>query len=248
MEKRISPKMKTLGIVISIIASSIQCGNTQEEKVNSRILLGMYNPAQTEGYVELSGAKIPVKQKGMYLRKDTAAALSIMIHDFNAENPKVEIWIQSATRTFTDQKRIWNGKWNRAPFSAEKDPAKRARMILLYSSMPGTSRHHWGTDFDINELTNSYYEHGKGKIIYDWLNKNAARYGFFRPFTSGRTTGYNEERWHYSYAPESRIFIREWISRFGKPENMPKDIVFDGSKVALPWAIDYVTSISPELR
>jgi D-alanyl-D-alanine carboxypeptidase len=34
-----------------------------------------------------------------------------------------------------------------------------------------------------------------------WLQANAATAGFVQPYTPGRTGGYSEEPWHYSYAP-----------------------------------------------
>ncbi len=84
------------------------------------------------------------------------------------------------------------------------DPKTRALKILLYSSMPGTSRHHWGTDIDLNSFVNSYFEKGEGAKIYDWLTANAASYGFCQPYTEkgeSRPFGYEEERWHWSYLP-----------------------------------------------
>ena len=38
--------------------------------------------------------------------------------------------------------------------------------------MPSTSRHHWGTDLDLNNLNNSYFTSGKGKKIYKGSEKN----------------------------------------------------------------------------
>ena len=70
--------------------------------------------------------------------------------------------------------------------------------------MPGSSRHHWGTDIDLNALENSYFEQGEGKKVFDWLEANAHEYGFCRPYTEKgpeRPNGYNEEKWHWSYRP-----------------------------------------------
>lgn len=32
--------------------------------------------------------------------------------------------------------------------------------------MPGTSRHHWGSDVDLYALDDIYFEYGDGEIIY----------------------------------------------------------------------------------
>jgi zinc D-Ala-D-Ala carboxypeptidase len=57
---------------------------------------------------------------------------------------------------------------------------------MQYSSMPGTSRHHWGTDVDLYALDDIYFTYGDGKIVYDWLLANAANYGFCQPYTANR--------------------------------------------------------------
>lgn len=86
---------------------------------------------------------------------------------------------------------------------------RKAKDILTYSSMPGSPRHHWGTDIDLNKLNNSWFEQGEGKKIYDWLVAKAADFGFCQVYTSkeaGRT-GYNEEKWHWSYLPLASTYL-----------------------------------------
>jgi LAS superfamily LD-carboxypeptidase LdcB len=77
--------------------------------------------------------------------------------------------------------------------------------------MPGTSRHHWGTDIDLNDLDNFTFEQGPGKKVYDWMQKHAAEYGFCQPYTvkgKDRPNGYNEEKWHWSYVPVAQHLTR----------------------------------------
>ena len=73
--------------------------------------------------------------------------------------------------------------------------------------MPMCSRHHWGTDLDLNSLENSYFSSGKGLKIYEWLTKHAPDYGFCQVYTNKKInnrTGYEEEKWHWSYMPIAR--------------------------------------------
>ena len=50
------------------------------------------------------------------------------------------------------------------------DSISAVKEIMKYSSMPSTSRHHWGTDIDLNSLENSYFEKGEGKkYSIGWL-------------------------------------------------------------------------------
>lgn len=144
------------------------------------------------------------------LHQETYAAFERMHAAAAADG--VKLVMVSATRNFNRQKQIWEAKWNGQRLLEGRDkadevypePADRARAILRYSSMPGTSRHHWGTDIDLNDLNNSYFASGEGKQVYDWLTANAAAYGFCQPYTpkgEERPHGYEEERWHWSYLP-----------------------------------------------
>ena len=77
---------------------------------------------------------------------------------------------------------------------------------------PSTSRHHWGTDIDLNSFNNEWFEQGEGLKIYNWLQANAANYGFCQPYSpkdEKRPNGYNEERWHWSYMPISRSLTEQ---------------------------------------
>lgn len=173
-------------------------------------IMGKFEPAQ-HGDFTLIEAKYAGRE-GMYLRKDTYEAFQNMYEAAKADG--VNLKILSATRNFNSQKGIWEAKWTGARqvdgmdlSKAMPDAEERALKILEYSSMPGTSRHHWGTDIDLNSLNNSFFEKGEGKQIYAWLTQNAAEYGFCQPYTekgSERPYGYNEERWHWSYMPVAR--------------------------------------------
>jgi LAS superfamily LD-carboxypeptidase LdcB len=118
--------------------------------------------------------------------------------------------IISGTRNFERQKEIWEGKWARFAKDAPA-PKDRALKILEYSSMPGSSRHHWGTDIDLNDLNNSSFEKGgKHEKVYQWLAEHAHEYGFCQPYTAGRPSGYREEKWHWSYTPLSKILLEQY--------------------------------------
>jgi len=214
-------------------------------------LMGKFTPGKHELFTELGRMGIPTMGRTQYLRIETAEALKKMYQAFHQEHPNAPFWVQSSTRNFWDQKRIWENKWNGiTKVEGSKlnqsipNPAERAKKILEFSSMPGTSRHHWGSDLDFNKLFNSYYESGEGKILYEWLQKNAADYGFCQPYTAGRNGGYNEERWHWSYRPLSVRLLKAWNQNFlsGKaPLNG-----FAGWNVSKKFAHEYVNDINSE--
>jgi LAS superfamily LD-carboxypeptidase LdcB len=129
-----------------------------------------------------------------------------------------------------------------------KDPLERGRIILKYSSMPGTSRHHWGTEVDLNVLANSYYTAGEGKVLYQWLRDNAGRYGFCQPYTKGRKGGYDEEMWHWSYVPLAKQFLHDWNRLLASEMIFSKGEPFACASVLWPLASEYVNDINGECR
>jgi LAS superfamily LD-carboxypeptidase LdcB len=128
----------------------------------------------------------------------------------------------SSFRDFARQLAIWNGKYSgerpmndasgRPLAAAELAPGERIEAILLWSALPGASRHHWGTDVDLIDAQATPPEYrvqltpeefspgGPYAALAGWLDANAARFGFFRPFR-GVLSGVEPEPWHYSFAP-----------------------------------------------
>ncbi len=167
-------------------------------------LLGDIDPADHRDFDKLRSR---YTTKRSYLREEVYDAFKDMWKA--AEDDGINLVIISATRNRTYQKGIWNRKW----LTFGGDESDRAQRILQYSSMPGTSRHHWGTDFDLNALENSYFESGEGAKIYAWLQANAAKYGFYQPYTAFnpyRDAGYREEKWHWSYFPTASKLQRAY--------------------------------------
>lgn len=211
-------------------------------------LLGKFDPTTHSQFVKLQDEHTRGSARGAYLRKETYEAFIKMSEA--ARKDGVKLVIISATRNFEAQKRIWENKWNgKVPVEGKdlttvKDPNERARLILLYSSMPATSRHHWGTDMDLNSLENSFFESGDGLKTYQWLTAHAAEYGFCQPYTSktnGRT-GYEEEKWHWSYLPLSGELLKLYKTKIKYTDIKG----FTGSEVAksLQVITHYVAGIA----
>lgn len=179
-------------------------------------LLGRFEPATHPDFVKIQTTH--TSKSEAYLRADAYTAF-VSMYDA-ARKDGITLTIISATRNFSAQKGIWEAKWNGDRLvegknlkTDVKDSVERARMILRFSSMPGTSRHHWGTDIDINNLENQYFATGKGKLEYEWLVKHAGNYGYYQPYTvkdSLRPYGYEEEKWHWSYLPLSKQMTQQY--------------------------------------
>lgn len=213
--------------------------NLPAQSVEKAYLLGKFDPALHPQFSKLDDAHSGGSARGKYLRNETYEAFIKM--SAAAEKEGVKLTIISATRNFDSQKAIWEDKWEGRRMveginlTTISDPKERARLILLYSSMPSTSRHHWGTDMDLNSLDNDYFGSGEGLKIYSWLTAHGAEYGFCQPYTSkvnGRT-GYEEEKWHWSYLPLSGVFLEQY-----KNEVTYNDIIgFAGSEAAKPMTV-----------
>jgi len=135
----------------------------------------------------------------------------------------------SSFRDFGRQRTIWNAKYRgerpvldrrgRPVRIGALDPGARVETILLWSALPGASRHHWGSDIDVADggviaagytprlELEEFRRGGPFASLSDWLAANVRRFGFYRPYTR-RGPGVQPEPWHLSYAPVSRPALR----------------------------------------
>ena len=188
-------------------------------------LLGKINPASNSSF-----SLVPEEycnKSGIYLRNEVLKAF-LMLRQL-AEDEGITLIIISGTRSFNHQKSIWDRKWGRTRYMGWQEIDK-AIDILTYSSMPGTSRHHWGTDIDFNSLENSYFDAGDGLKVYEFLKRCGEELGFKQVYTSkkGGRTGYEEEKWHWSYMPTSSVMLE----KYNKLVSIQDLGGFNGSQVA----------------
>jgi len=137
----------------------------------------------------------------------------------------------SSFRDFGRQLAIWNGKHRGEREMRDAagnlldaralDDAARVAAILIWSALPGASRHHWGTDFDVIDgsavpegyrpqlVPGEYAAGGVFARLGAWLDERAADFGFYRPYTTWRG-GVQPEPWHLSYAPVAQLAMRDF--------------------------------------
>lgn len=175
-----------------------------QEKYSLEALTGL-------GGIELVGDVIK-------LQKDTYEAFQKMQNA--ARKDGIEIKIVSGYRSFKSQKSIWNRKYNKY-ISQGLSPRQAIEKIIEYSTIPGTSRHHWGTDIDVIDglvpipksilYEKNYAENGIYSKLKKWMDKNSERYGFYLVYNSNiERKGFKYEPWHYSYKPLSGIMLKEY--------------------------------------
>ncbi len=139
-----------------------------------------------------------------------------------------DLRVASGFRSFGRQRDIWNRKARGerpvhddtgAPLALSTlDDAGKLAAILRFSALPGTSRHHWGTDMDVFDAAaipegyrlqltpEEVADSGMFGPLHLWLDEQLAAgtaEGFYRPYDEDRG-GVAVERWHLSYAPAAQ--------------------------------------------
>lgn len=169
--------------------------------------------------------------------------------------------VVSAYRSFARQKQIFEGKYNR--FTQQGMTSLQAiKKIIEYSTIPGTSRHHWGTDIDIidrngsprpSSVLQAQHFHGEGPFcnMKEWMNKNASRFGFIEVYTNNaQRKGFKYEPWHFSYAPVSVPALKAYqaldIKEILLDENIQGAQQFTTDFLA-QYKKEHVLDINPEL-
>ncbi|BBN81370.1 peptidase M15 [Pseudoalteromonas sp. A25] len=139
---------------------------------------------------------------------------------FAAKKAGFDFCIASAHRDFARQATIWNTKFvaerpvydlqgNKVELTQLND-IQRCEAIMLFSALPGASRHHFGSDFDVyakNCLPPSqslqlepweYQIGGPFAEFNQWLDEHLTDYGFFKPYAHFQG-GVAQEPWHISH-------------------------------------------------
>lgn len=143
----------------------------------------------------------------------------------DARKAGYDLQLASGFRSFERQCVIWNEKVSglrplldgvgKEIDGRRLNDLDKVHAIMRWSALPGTSRHHWGSDIDIYDaaaVAENYQvqltpeEVDSGGVffpLHQWLDNqidNHQACGFFRPYAIDRG-GVAAEKWHLSYAP-----------------------------------------------
>ncbi|MCG9696770.1 M15 family metallopeptidase [Shewanella sp. Isolate11] len=168
-----------------------------------------------------------VDYQGHLLESDTAAQLQKL--QTAAAKDDISITICSAYRNFERQLTIWNAKASGQRTLLDKDSQpisfdslnddQLIDSILLWSALPGISRHHWGTDVDLFDAKRinqanlklveaEYCATGPCHKMHTWLSQYGSDFGFYFPYQPG-LSGVSAEPWHLSYYPKAKQYLSE---------------------------------------
>ncbi|AWB67657.1 peptidase M15 [Saccharobesus litoralis] len=144
-----------------------------------------------------------------------------------AKDQGFDLRLASSYRGFQRQCQIWNEKYSgqRLVVDNKNNPIdlsvltelERIKAICLYTAIPGTSRHHWGTDIDVYDankigradlqlIETEYIDDGPCQPLANWLQVHAQALGFFLPYTAQNQLKVANEPWHLSYNPVAEYF------------------------------------------
>ena len=200
MERRSFIKKSSFsGLALTVIPSTLIAQETEEYSV-----------------LELMGKEdIELYGKGINLRKEAHDAFIAMREAAAADG--IDIQMVSSFRSFSQQQAIFERKYERYTDQG-MEPLEAIDKIIEYSTIPGTSRHHWGTDIDIidgNKKTegdvlvpDKFEAGGPFEGFKKWMDNNAQKFNFYLVYTDNpRRKGFKYEPWHYSYAPLSKPML-----------------------------------------
>ncbi len=176
-----------------------------------------------------------------------------------AKNDGVALSIISHWRSYEHQTNIWANKWsgNRTLMSQDSTPLDsdvlddqaKFNAIAHWSALPGTSRHHWGTDFDVfmqAPIENGYRvqltpeefsENGPSFALESWLTENLELFGFYRPYQIFKG-GVAVEPWHISYRKIANDYFKQISHK--ELQQVYQAFPFIGSSFASDQLINYL--------
>jgi LAS superfamily LD-carboxypeptidase LdcB len=185
-----------------------------------RLLFGDPIQNQILGLTEGHLTQLDHESHFVLIHKEMKKTFMGMVDAANKDGIALEI--ASGYRSFQQQLLIFNKKFtgkknikdinNQVVDISVLSKFEILNAILLYSALPGGSRHHWGCDIDIyasNLLSDNQalqlepWEYEKGGPMYRlnlWLDKYAGDFDFYRPYSS-YSGGVAVEPWHLSYRP-----------------------------------------------
>ena len=179
-----------------------------------------------------------------------------------AKRDGIHLKIVSAYRGFERQKLIWNNKYEKFTNDFSLEPEKAISEIIRFSTLPGTSRHHWGTDIDIIDgnfpdeedvlVSEKFEKDGLFYKVKNWLDNNSENFGFYLTYTNDKNRkGFEFEPWHYSYKPVSlkyyRALIKTDLKKIIKSLDINGSDYFDESFIDT-YIAENIMDINPDLK
>lgn len=178
-----------------------------------------------------------------------------------AQNEGIEFKIVSGYRSFDRQLAIYESKYLKYTEEEDLEPLAAIDKIIEYSTIPGTSRHHWGTDIDLIDgnpkvdgdvlVPEKFGTGGPFEKFKLWMDENSEKYGYYLVYTdNAKRRGFKYEPWHYSYAPLSRPMLKSFrlkniLKQLEKEDFLGNDYLT--TEYVKTYIEDNILDINPDL-
>ena len=194
------------GIVI-ISSPNLAFTNTTSNSFTESDLIGRGNP----------------KLYGTGYKLQKRAHQSFLEMNYEAKKHDMNIRVVSSYRSFNHQNLIWTRKYKR--YRSRNLSSQHAVLYnIRYTAIPGSSRHHWGTEIDVVDgsiktsryplNTKNFHGYGIYKSFREWMDENAHKFGYYRVYTNDHTRrGFKYEPWHYSFAELAKPMLKDYSDR-----------------------------------
>lgn len=200
----ITKYQKFIGCLVLIVFWS--CQHNAQQRFDEQLLMGKVTPT--------------LEGKSIQLHPRTFEAYQKM--RIAAQEDGIDLVAVSGYRSFERQKKIWNRKYKRFTETQGLSPKEAIKKIIAYSTIPGTSRHHWGTDLDIIDKNimvtgdvlrpENYNDDGPYSALKKWMDKHANSFGFYLVYTDNPSRkGFYYEPWHYTYVLDSKPMLEQYM-------------------------------------
>lgn len=198
--------MKTVGLAtVAITVFPSFSLSRKQNKFSENMLTGKGNP-------HLVGRSFQLMEEAMQAFEAMQKA---------AAADQINIQMVSAYRSYQRQQQIWNRKYGQY-INTGISPEEAIQKIIEYSTIPGTSRHHWGTDIDIVQHVAAppkdvlqprhFSENGAFYPLHVWLQTEAEKFGFYQAYTDQPDRkGFYYEPWHFSYKPLAQPMLKAFL-------------------------------------
>ena len=205
MERRSFIKRSSISGLALAIAPSLAFAKDKDFQFSILELMGKTD-------IELYG-------KGINLRAQAHDAFVEMKKA--AYSDGIDLKVVSSYRNFMRQEAIFERKFERYTEEDGLEPIEAIDKIIEYSTIPGTSRHHWGTDVDLIDgypkaegdvlVPEKFGAGGPYENFKNWMDENAKVFDFHLVYTDKpKRKGFKYEPWHYSFAPLSVPMLTEF--------------------------------------
>jgi len=230
-----------------------------EEKIRKKILQDHPSFKQVDFPTSISNINLKKKLLGLEGSDDEEALRKLNeMKEAAVEDGIDNFDILDGFLSFEDQKELWNNKYTGRSkiydnFGQEIDTNNfddREKILLLIIStrVPGMSRYHFGTDFDLcSRNPNDFKQGGKCFNLYRWLQSNANKFDFCQPY-AGFGEFEPEEKWHWGFIPKASQFTRQYQGIISPDDFLNKGIEGEDeiSKLYNGLLDRFISNINPE--